>query len=109
MTDKPATIETIQAELLDLQPGLPVTVICSTAAEGSPADNVYDQKKSTSWSPAAEDPDPWVGLDFDETVYTDWFRLYGNLDSVTSYEIQMSEGGDDWSAVYSGTTAPESG
>lgn len=74
-----------------------------------PADNVYDQKKSTSWSPAAEDPDPWVGLDFDETVYTDWFRLYGNLDSVTSYEIQMSEGGDDWSAVYSGTTAPESG
>lgn len=105
-----ARIETVLAEKIDMEPGLPVTVFASSAAEGSSAGNAYDKKKATVWEPSGADTEPYVGLDFGETVYTDWFKLNGLFDGVTSYEIQMRDGENgSWSAIYEAEEAPVSG
>lgn len=104
-----ALIESIYAEKIDTEPGLPVTVFASSVAEGSSAEYSYDRKKSTSWEPASTDENAFIGLDFGENVYTDWFRLSGVFDDVISYEIQMSADGTSWDTVFEEEGAPESG
>lgn len=105
-----ALIDTIFAEKLNLEPGLKVAIFASSAAEGSSAEYAYDQKKSSSWKPESSDlQEPYIGLDFEKTVYTDWFRLSGKLESAESYEVQMSDDGSTWTTIYEETGAPESG
>lgn len=104
-----ALINTVYVEKLNTEPGLPVTVIASSTAEDSSAEFVYDGKRSTVWKPDQTDQSPFIGLDFGERVSTDWFRLIGSFEDVTSYEIQTSQDGSNWSTVYEENGEPESG
>lgn len=108
-TDGEALIEKIYVEKLNNEAGLPVTVIASSTAGDSSAEYAYDGKRSTAWSPTESDTEAFVGLDFGERIYTDWFRLNGSFDDVESYKIQMSSDGSSWTTIYEGSGAPESG
>lgn len=105
-----AKIESVFVEKIDTEPGLPMTVFASSSADGSSLENAYDKKKTTKWEPLESDTAPYIGVDFEETVYTDWFKLNGSFDDVTAYEIQMRDGNTaEWTDIYKSDEAPTSG
>ncbi|MFE9696696.1 discoidin domain-containing protein [Streptomyces sp. NPDC006270] len=89
-----------------LSQGQPVTA-SSEENHGTPATAAVDGNPTTRWSSAASDPQ-WIRVDLGATarisqVVLDWEAAYG-----TSYRVELSADGSNWSTAYR-TTAGDGG
>ena len=101
-----AMLRSIMAEEFDDTQGRPLKVE-STGGDEKNAKKAVDRKASSAWEP--EKGNPTLTLDLGEIAYADYFVLSGNLTKVFSYQLEVSEDGENWTTVYSEFGTPVSG
>jgi hypothetical protein len=101
-----AEISLIQSEILDTSPAELLKV---TASSGK-AENAFDRRNSTIWTPDSEDEAPALTLDFEgEEIYADHFMINGSFRGISGYKVKTSNDGSNWEEVYTSSSAPENG
>jgi len=101
-----AMLYSVMAEMFDDTQGRPLKVE-STGGDAENAKKAVDRKASSAWEP--EKGNPTLTLDLGEIAYADYFVLSGNLTKIYSYELEVSEDGENWTTVYSESGTPVSG
>ncbi|WP_425336761.1 discoidin domain-containing protein [Streptomyces profundus] len=61
-----------------------------------------DGDPTTRWASAWEDPQ-WLEVDLGATTSIDTVQLYWETSFARAYEVQVSENGDDWTAIHTET------
>ena len=70
---------------------------------GTPAGSAVDGDPGTRWSSAASDPQ-WLRVDLGAAAALDRVELSWEAAYATTYRIELSSNGTDWSTAYSTTT-----
>ncbi|MFC8866636.1 discoidin domain-containing protein [Streptomyces sp. NPDC057148] len=91
-----------QAAPVLLSQGKPVTA-SSQEHYGTPAAAAVDGDNGTRWSSAASDPQ-WIRVDLGAPASLSQVELRWEAAYATSYRIETSQNGTDWSTAYSTTT-----
>lgn len=101
-----AVIWSLMAEIHDDTKGRPMTVV-GTGGDTESAYKAADRKASSAWQPTEKNPT--LTLDLGEVAYADFFTLTGDMNDVTSYRLETTEDGTNWTTVYSSDSMPVSG
>ena len=78
-------------------------IFASSSEDGHPANYANDGDSSTRWASDESDPQ-WITIDLGEPMTINRVVLHWETAYAKSYEIQVSDDGENWTTVYSTTS-----
>lgn len=78
-------------------------IFASSTEDGHPANYANDGDSSTRWASDESDPQ-WITIDLGEPMTINRVVLHWETAYAKSYEIQVSDDGENWTTVYSTTS-----